>query len=75
VEAKKVIGKFVFGITASIYEGGEISIENIVGPTSNKGLCYGILELAKDKIREGKAESKIIKPKSLLSVVEGMKKS
>jgi hypothetical protein len=50
-EEKKVIGVFKITLAGTVFEGGDIEVA-VKGPLENKSLCYGILELAKDKVRE-----------------------
>jgi hypothetical protein len=57
--------------TARLTEGAKATITivlridgsvGIMGPISNKMLCYGMLEMAKDAIREFKQPEAIVKP-------------
>ena len=47
-------------------DNGEI---NVIAPLAEKILCYGLLEIAKDLVRNYEEESKIVKP--IIKMVHG----
>ena len=73
---KRIVGVFKIILSGTVFEGGDIDVA-VKGPLENKSLCYGILELAKDKVRAyvPAEESRIVRADSVVDAVERMKKS